>query len=75
MVTAVCCIAVVFGVVQELAAKRKKKAAFAELDREVSNLTASFEDGHTFQVPQLGLTMADGGEPATGKEPGKEEKR
>jgi hypothetical protein len=29
---------------------------------------ASFEDGHTFHLPQLGLTMADGGEELGKKE-------
>jgi hypothetical protein len=55
------CLAVAFGVVQELAAKRRKSAAASKLDREVSDLVASF-DGHAFNVPGLGLTMADGGE-------------
>ena len=75
VVTLICCIAVVFGVVQELAAKRKKKAALSALDHEVSDLAASYSDGHAFHIPQLGLTMADGGEPAAEKEPGKEKER
>ena len=33
------------------------------LDREVSDLVASFHDGHAFHLPELGVTMADGGEP------------
>ncbi len=66
----ICCGAVVFGVLQELAARRKKAAAMSKLDREVSDLVASY-DGHAFNVPGLGLTMADGGE-ETGK---KEEER
>ena len=61
VVTLVCCIAVGIAVVRELAARRKKSAALARLDREVSDLVASF-DGHAFDVPGLGLTMADGGE-------------
>jgi hypothetical protein len=75
LVTVICCIAVAFGVVQELAAKRKKKSALAALDREVSDLAASFGDGHAFQIPQLGLTMADGGEPAGQKAAGEEKDR
>ena len=63
----VCCVAVAFGVVQELAAKRKKSAAMSKLDREVSGLVASY-DGHAFNVPGLGLTMADGGEEQGKKE-------
>ena len=66
VVTVLCCLAVAFGVVQELAARRKKKAA------EASGLAPSFSDGHAFGLPQLGLTMADGGEPVAKKEPGKE---
>lgn len=69
LVVLVCCVAVVFGVAQELAAKRKKAAADSKLDREVADLISSF-DGHTVQVPGLGLTMADGGE-----ELGKKEER
>jgi len=75
VVTAICCIAVAFGVVQELAARRKKKAALAALDSEVSGLTASYGDGHAFGFPQLGLTMADGGEPVEKKEAQKETER
>jgi hypothetical protein len=66
----ICCGAVAFGVVQELAARRKKAVSMSRLDREVSDLVASY-DGHAFNVPGLGLTMADGGE-ETGK---KEEER
>ena len=63
----VCCGAVAFGVVQELAARRRKAASMSKLDREVSELVASY-DGHAFHVPGLGLTMADGGEEAGKKE-------
>jgi hypothetical protein len=66
----VCCGAVAFGVAQELAARRKKATSISKLDREVSDLVASY-DGHAFSVQGLGLTMADGGE-ETGK---KEEER
>ena len=57
----VACLAVAFGVVQELAARRKKSAAMSHLDREVADLVSSY-DGHAFNVSGLGLTMADGGE-------------
>lgn len=63
----VACLAVGFGVVQELAAKRKKSAALSKLDREVSDLVAAY-DGHAFNLPGLGLTMADGGEEREKKE-------
>ncbi|MBZ5582830.1 MAG: hypothetical protein LAQ30_11635 [Acidobacteriia bacterium] len=66
----ICCGAVAFGVLQELAARRRKAASVSKLDREVADLVSSY-DGHAFNVPGLGLTMADGGE-ETGK---KEEER
>jgi hypothetical protein len=62
IVTLLCCAAVAFGVVQELAARRKKRAAMSKLDGEVADLMAGF-DGHAFHIPGLGVTMADGGEP------------
>ena len=70
VVTLICVGAVVFGVLQELAAKRRKRAAVSRLDEEVSDLMASF-DGHAFKVPGLGVTMADGGEELPKKEKGK----
>jgi len=70
LVTLICCAAVGIGVVQELAARRKKKTALSKLDREVADLVASYGDGHAFHVPGLGVTMADGGE-----ELGKKDKR
>lgn len=68
LVVLVCCAAVFAGVVAELAANRKKRKALDKLDREVTDLVAGL-DGHAFNVPGLGLTMADGGEPAGKKEP------
>jgi len=62
LVTLICCIAVGIGILQELAAKRKKHAAMSALDHEVADLVSSFSDGHAFHVPSLGVTMADGGE-------------
>jgi hypothetical protein len=62
VVVLICCAAVAFGVVQELAARRKKRASMSTLDREVSDLVAAY-DGHAFHVPNLGVTMADGGDP------------
>lgn len=56
------CAAVAFGILQELAARRKKRAEAADLDREVADLAASYTGGHAFTVPGLGVTMADGGE-------------
>ena len=67
LVTLICCAAVALGVFQELAAKRKRSSAMSKLDHEVSDLVASY-DGHAFNVPNLGLTMADGGDPIGKKE-------
>jgi hypothetical protein len=68
LVTLICIVAVGIGVVQELAARARKRAALNKLDAEVAALVASYSDGHAFDIPSLGVTMADGGE-----EPGKEE--
>jgi hypothetical protein len=67
-VTLICIVAVGVGVVQELAARAKKRAVFSKLDKEVSDLVASLGDGHAFDTPSLGLTMADGGEELRKKE-------
>jgi len=61
VVTLICCVAVAAGILQEIAARRKKRAALSQLDREVASLVHSY-DGHAFDVPGLGVTMADGGE-------------
>ena len=45
-----------FGVAQELLARRRKARELDALDDEVR---------HLLHVPELGLTMADGGEPLT----------
>jgi hypothetical protein len=62
VVVLICCVAVAIGVFQELNAKRRKAVAASKIDREVSDLVASFQDGHAFHLPELGVTMADGGE-------------
>lgn len=62
LVVLICCAAVAVGVFQEVAARRRKRAAASALDREVSDLVTAF-DGHAFNVPGLGVTMADGGAP------------
>ena len=67
LITLACVAAVAAGVIQELAARRKKRAALAGLDAEVSELVTSFGDGHAFHTPALGMTMADGGEPIDNK--------
>jgi len=62
VVAAIAVIAVAIGVVQELAARHHRAAAERNLDREMVDLVASFDDAHALDVPGLGLTMADGGE-------------
>lgn len=66
-VVLICCLAVAAGIFQEIAGLRKKRAAAAALDRELSE---SYAGGHAFHVPNLGVTMADGGEELRKKEPG-----
>jgi hypothetical protein len=69
VVTLICCIAVGVGIVQEIFARRRRAAALSSLDREVNDLVSSYGgDGHAFQLPQLGVTMADGGEQIGKKE-------
>jgi len=67
LVVLICCAAVGVGIVQELAAKRKRAASLSKLDEEVAGLVSAY-GGHAFQVPGLGLTMADGGEELGKKE-------
>jgi hypothetical protein len=68
VVVLICCVAVAIGVFQEVVAKRRKVNAMSKIDLEVSGLVASFQDGHAFHLPELGLTMADGGEELGKKE-------
>ena len=68
VVVLICCVAVAIGVIQEIAAKHKKASAMSKLDREVSDLVNSYQDGHAFHLPELGITMADGGEEIGKKE-------
>ena len=65
IVTLICCIAVGIGVLQELAARRRKAASLNQLDRELADFMG---DGHAFPLPNLGVTMADGGEEAPKKD-------
>ena len=66
LVVLICCAAVAAGIVQELAAKRRRKLALDAIDREVLDMVAS-ADAHAFDIPGLGFTMADGGEPTSKK--------
>ena len=74
LVTVICCFAVAIGIVQELAAKRRKSTVMSKLDSEVTGLVAAFGDRHAFHVPSLGVTLADGGEEVS-KEASKKEER
>ena len=74
VVVLVCCFAVAIGVFQEIVAKRKKASAMSKLDREVTDLVNSYQDGHAFHLPELGMTMADGGEDMGKNDMGKKEK-
>jgi hypothetical protein len=62
VVAVIAVVAVAIGVVQELAARHRRAVAERNLDRELVDLVASFDDAHALHVPGLGLTMADGGE-------------
>ena len=68
LVVLACLGAVVIGIIQDLNAKRKLRREMKHIDGELRDLVSSY-DGHTFNVPGLGLTMADGGEPLDGKQP------
>ncbi|MBZ5575435.1 MAG: hypothetical protein LAP40_02615 [Acidobacteriia bacterium] len=68
VVVLICCGAVAFGVLQELIARKRKRAAESTLDREVADLAATYTGGHAFHLPGLGVTMADGGEELNKKE-------
>ncbi len=67
VLTLLACAAVGFGILQELTARRRKASALSKLDHEVADLVSAY-DGHAFNVPGLGVTMADGGEELRKKE-------
>jgi hypothetical protein len=54
----VCVGAVAYNIATELLARRRR---FAAMDHEVNAMLAS--DSHALNTPELGWTMADGGEP------------
>ena len=67
LVVLICGGALFVGIFQEIAARRRKRAQLSGLDREVTDLVASY-DSHMFDVPGLGVTMADGGDPVDKKD-------
>jgi len=62
VVVLICALAVTATVVREVTARMRKRAKLsAELDRDMRELAREFDD-HAFLDPELGITMADGGE-------------
>jgi hypothetical protein len=72
IVLLVCVAAVAYGVILDLIDKRKA-AAGPNIDEEVNRMLAQMKSAHAFHSPELGMTMADGGEPEKPKQrkPGK----
>jgi hypothetical protein len=56
LVTLACAGALIYGLAGDLLAKARQRLTVAGLDRELRDL-------HALELPELGLTMADGGEP------------
>jgi hypothetical protein len=56
VVTLACAGALIYGLAGDLLAKARQRLTVAGLDRELKDL-------HSYDLPELGLTMADGGEP------------
>ncbi len=70
LVVLVCLVAVSLSVVQAVIERQRKRAtAIDEVERDMRVMMHG--DGHTFAVPGLGVTMADGGEPAKSTKNGK----
>ena len=63
VVTLSCFGALSYGLVKDVLARSRRRAAERALERAV-NGEATGLGSHVFEVPGLGLTMADGGEPA-----------
>ena len=62
IVTLVCVAAIGYVVLQDVRAGAKKRAADRRLERAATEAVSGF-GAHAFEMPGLGLTMADGGEP------------
>ena len=52
---------VAYGIVWELVIRRKKQAGLQDVNSEMQEMLQN-EFSHSLAVPELGLTMADGGE-------------
>lgn len=62
LVVLICAFVVAGAVAHEVAARVHKRAKLSrELDRDMRRLVEEFDD-HAFLDPELGITMADGGE-------------
>jgi hypothetical protein len=61
LVVVVCLGVFAYGVLQDILAARRARAAQSNLDSELNDLVSSMGAG-AFHVPGVGLTMADGGE-------------
>ena len=62
VVVAICLGVLVLGVLRDLQLRARNRVAVSKgLDREMREMMGTADD-HTFAVPNLGLTMADGGE-------------
>jgi len=76
VVVLICAVVVALTVVREVAERIRSRARIsAELDRDMRQLAAEFDD-HAFLHPELGITMADGGEkiePGNGRKNGKDQ--
>jgi len=62
IVSLACIAAITYAALQDVREKARRRAAEHDAEREVTRMMTGF-DGHAFDVPGLGVTMADGGEP------------
>jgi hypothetical protein len=62
IVTLVCIAAIGYGVFQDVRERMRKRAFARTMDRAADAAVSGFGD-HAFDMPGLGFTMADGGEP------------
>jgi len=62
LVTVAAIVVVGFAVARELVLRRRKAREFNTLDAELNTMLGG-ASAHVMHVPELGLTMADGGQP------------
>lgn len=62
-----------YGLVWELVIRHRKGHGVRDLDNEMQSMLHD-EFAHSLPVPELGLTMADGGEHVKPKKPGDDKK-